>query len=477
LASHAAPPASASFADASSTPGFAGGGWPLRAVSEPSFGPDGIVYLLVDTRDAEQADEQSLVALDAAGYIKPGWPIEERPGYDYGSLAVGPDGSVYVEECGVSNVGCELHRVGTDGRELPGWPFEVPPSSACSTSADCGLVVGSDGTAYLTSGYQMGDQTQIVALDAAGTIEPGWPVTLDQRNWSSSDPQLSSDGTVFIGSRFNGSENSTALSLSAFAPDGSPRPGWPVSVPDMAGYLLGPEGNVVVRSLIDYVGEGCPRPRRTVFTVLGPDGRTLPGWPQGSTGLATSPVVGGDGSVYYVSALGDAYALDQAGEIKAGWPVPVRGAFLASACGPATPYPAPDGTIYVLGDEVTALFPDGSSRPGWPYSPPGSLYSLTTEGYTDALRPAPAFGSDGTIYVAVFGREEAQDVTDIVALDRQGRLNPGWPYRLPIDVSPNGNGNLTLAVSPDGRLYVDVVDCCAPGRTLLALDPDGRISD
>jgi hypothetical protein len=126
---------------------------------------------------------------------------------------------------------------------------------------------------------------------------------------------------------------------------------------------------------------------------------------------------------------------------------------------------------------VTALSPDGSSRPRWPHSPAGSLYSLTTEGYAGALRPAPAFGPDGTVYVAVFGREEAHDVTDIVALDRQSQLRPGWPYRLPIDVPPNGNGALLLAVRPDGRLYIDVVECCAPGRTLLALDPDGRISD
>ena len=475
-ASQAAPPIPASLSAATSTPAFGGGGWPVRAVSEPTFGPDGTVYVLVDTWHTEEADQQSLVALDAGGYTKLGWPIEGRPGYDFGSLAVGPDGSAYVEECGASNVGCVLHRFGIDGLELPGWPFEVPPASTCSTSADCGLVVGSDGTAYLTSGYQTGYETQIVMINAAGTIERGWPVALDRRNWSWSDPELSSDGSVFILSRFNGSESSTAISLSAFAPDGSPRPGWPVSVPGMVGYLLGPEGTVVVWSLIDYVREGCPRPRSTVFTVLGPDGRTLSGWPRRSTGLASSPAVGGDGTVYYVSALGDVYALDRAGEIKAGWPVPVPGALVTSACGPAKPYMAPDGTTYVLGDEVTALSPDGSSRPRWPYSPAGSLYSPTTEGYAGALRPAPAFGPDGTVYVAVFGRREAKDVTDVVALDRQGQLKPGWPYPLPIDVSPNGNGALSLAVRPDGRLSIDVVDCCAPGRTLMALDPDGRIS-
>lgn len=453
------------------------GGWPLiGALSGPVFGPEGTVYLLIGERDAQGEDQQSLVALDAAGFVKSGWPIEQRPGSEFGSLAVGPDGFVYVEECGASNVGCLLHRLGIDGRELPGWPFEVPPAS-CSTSAPCGLVVGSDGTAYLTSGYQKGDQTQIIAIDAAGRTKPGWPVALDHKHWSWSDPKLGTDGTVFILSRFNGTESPTALSLWAFASDGSPRPGWPVSVPDMVGYLLGPHGTVVVWSSIDLVEEGCPQPSRTVFTVLGPNGQSLPGWPRESTGYASSPVVRADGTVYYVSALGKVYAHDRAGAIKVGWPVEVPGAITSSGCGPAPPYLAPDGTIYVLGDEVIARSPDGQLRPGWPYNPAGLLYLYTRDELNSALRPAPAYDPDGTVYIAVFGRDDIQDVTDIVALDRQGRLKPGWPYRLLIDVSPNGNGDLLLAVSPEGRLFVDVVNCCAPGRVHLALDPDGRISD
>ena len=134
--------------------------------------------------------------------------------------------------------------------------------------------------------------------------------------------------------------------LSAFGPNGTPSPGWPVPVPNIGRYLVGPQG-VVVWSLIDDVGELCMNPRRTVYTVLGPDGRILPGWPRGSTGFASFPVVGADGTVY-VSATDKVYAHDRAGDVKAGWPVVVPGA--GNGCGPETPHMAPDGTIYVLGE-------------------------------------------------------------------------------------------------------------------------------
>lgn len=114
-------------------------GWPYttgsRRVVEPVFVPDGSVYLLAGARDAVDGSQQSLVALDAAGQVKPGWPVEEPPGSDFGSPAVGPDGSIYFEECGGPEVGCVLHRLDATGRELPGWPFEEPPTFACAAGA------------------------------------------------------------------------------------------------------------------------------------------------------------------------------------------------------------------------------------------------------------------------------------------------------------------------------------------------------
>lgn len=444
--------------------------WPyILADSEPAYGPDGTVYLL--DRDAQGEYQQSLVALDAAGHVKPGWPIEEPPGSDFGLPAVGPDGSVYFEECAGPTVGCVLHRLDLTGRDLSGWPIEVPSDFACSAGSRClpgALDFGPDGTTYVSHWREAGG-LQVLAIDTTGKIKPGWPVAPDAEGVFWSNIQLGSDGTLFIFSEPDGSE--TPASIAAIGPDASLRPGWPVPVPGVSGYLLGPQGTVVVWSFIDLVGELCPSPRRTVFTVLGPDGRTLPGWPRGSKGYASSPVVGADGTVYYVSALGNVYAHERAGEIKAGWPVAVPGAF--NACVTTGPYLAPDGTIYVLGDEVTARSPDGRSRPGWPYRPAGQLkWPCSPPGLdTDCVpQPAvPAFGPDGTVYLVVFQTDPDGAWLEVVALDRQGQVKAGWPYRLPID--PIAGEFAWLTVSPDGRLFV------RGGDLLLALDPDGRVSD
>ncbi len=333
------------------------------------------------------------------------------------------------------------------------------------------LVIDPNGTAYLTSERPV--SPRIIAIDASGAVEPGWPIDLDDREWS--DQQVGADGSVFMVRRPIGTPTwdeargrvDDDAELFAFAPDGMPRPGWPVAVPDIRGFSVGPQGNVTVWSLIDDVGELCTDPRRTLYTVLGPDGRSLPGWPRGSTGYASFPVVAADGTLSYVSATDKLYAHDRGGEVKAGWPVAVPGA--GNGCGPESPYLAPDGTIYVMGDEVEALAPDGRSRPGWPYRPAGQLIGPCLDSECYGGHGAPAFGLDGTVYVVDFHTDASGTRAEIVALDRRGKLKPGWPYRLPFDPASVAIG--LLSVSRDGRLFV------RGGDLLLALDPEGRIAD
>ena len=251
----------------------------------------------------------------------------------------------------------------------------IPADFACPDADQCYFtILGFDpnGGVYLAS-WRAND-LRVIAIDHRGDLVPGWPIVLDEYDWS--DLQLGPDGTLFAIRRPIGTPTfdpsrgkiDELAELWAFGSNGKPRSGWPVPVPSVGGYVLGAQGDVVVRSLIDDIGELCSYPRRTVFTVLDLDGRTASGWPRGSTGLASFPALGGDGTLYYVSATYKVYAHDRAGEVKRGWPVPVPGA--GNGCGPVGPSVAPDGTIYVVGDEVSALSSDGRPLSGWPYRLP-----------------------------------------------------------------------------------------------------------
>lgn len=485
----AKPTASAVLAPEPASPPVASG-WPYPVGGDqPVFGPDGSIYFLAP--NAEGTFYGRLVALDVAGHVRPGWPIEAPTASDFSSLAVGPDGSVYVQERGGLKVGSVLHRLDTDGRDLPGWPFGIPADFACpagepyntddprTAAADdpCyppTIEIAPNGNAYVTSGKSV--SPRLIAIDASGKVLPGWPIELDDHEWS--DQRLAADGSVFLVRRPVGTpthdENRGRVDddaeLWAFGPNGKRRAGWPVPVPNIGGYLISPQGDIVVWSWIDDKGELCSEPRRTLYTVIAPDGRIRAGWPRGSTGFASTPVVGDDGTMYYVSATRKVYAHDRAGEVKAGWPVVVPGA--SYACGPGAPFLGADGTILVKGDEVVALGPDGHSRPGWPYRPAGALAGPCLDSECYGGHGAPGLGPDGTVYLIEYKTNSAGVRAEVVAIDRRGRLKPGWPYRLPFDANTVSIG--VFNVSLDGRLFIGAG--YSPS-VLLALDPDGTLAD
>lgn len=455
----------------STDPVFEAGGWPHEFLQDYAlaFGPDGTAYIRSPL--ASGSNRWEITALDVAGHVKSGWPIPGRAGADFGPPAVGPDGSILVEECAGAATGCVLHRLDPDGRDRSGWPIALASDFACSNGGNClpdDLKIGSDGTAFVSHWRESGG-LQVLAVDSSGKVKPGWPVAPGAsggRWWT--NVQLGADGTLFmLGVPDDGIQRTA--SVAAFGPNGQPRPGWPVVVPDGSGYALGPQGTVVVWSLIDDVGELCPSPRRTLYTVLGPDGRTLPGWPRGSTGHASAPVVDADGTLYYISATAKLYAHDRAGEVKAGWPVAVPG--VDGGCGPASPYLAPDGTLFAMGDEIVVVSPDGRPPSGWPYRPSGSQEAPCFDSECFGGHGSPAFGPDGTVYLLVYQPESSGVRAEIVALDRQGQPRAGWPFRLPFNA--NTVPIYLSSVSPDGRV---IVRSGSAPYWLLAIDPDGRVS-
>lgn len=215
-------------------------------------------------------------------------------------------------------------------------------------------------------------------------------------------------------------------------------PGWPVRITgSLSWFGLARDGTVVVVS-----SKGDPV-TRTIFTMFGPDGQTLTGWPRSIKSAVRDLTLTPDGTLYYVAPPGKLYARDRAGNVKRGWPVAIPGVEHLH-CDEAGYWSClavgPEGTAYLMGlseddaEMIVALGPDGRTLPGWPYVWRDRLKPFRTfsppwdPGYTGYQRGRGlGLAADGTVYVAV---GEPGGVA-IVALDHSGRLKPGWPYRPP----------------------------------------------
>jgi hypothetical protein len=410
------------------------------------------------------------LALDPAGRMKPGWPWTAPSQTREQTLVVAADGTILVGLPDDDEAGYAFHRLATDGREVPGWPYRDEQARSCEDP-----LVGEDGTTYLACLHAEGGNWAILALDPGGRNVAGWPVRLSASpgggSWWLDKLALGSDGTLLALAQ--PADGGGPGRLWAYAPDGRLRPGWPVT--GYSDFAVAPGGRVLG---IWYVPpadpqEGlCPEADATVLVELDRAGRTIAGWPRRAAGWADISV-GADGTVYYLTR-DRLYARAPDGSLLTGWPAVVANVY--PECGSFGPYLAPDGTVYVMSDGLRALGPDGQSVIGWPNRPAGVFAGYAC--WTDTISATPpAIGPDGTVYVAV--RPSSQEPggregpIDIVALDRAGRVLPGWPYRAPLQ----GGGEVDGMVVVGGLLHVTLTACESGRQTILALRPDGTLAD
>jgi hypothetical protein len=289
--------------------------------------------------------------------------------------------------------------------------------------------------------------------------------------------EVGRDGTVYFGTLDEARDG--VLSIHAFGPDGYPRAGWPTALPRTADFTLAPDGTVVAWWYEDLKKETIDlQAARTKFTMIGPNGRTLPGrWPITSIGTATTPVVTKKGSLFYTSATGKVWGHDRSGNIIDGWPyqLPER----------VAPELRPDGRLmFILGgwtaddgtgsdSEVIVLTTAGRMAPGWPYRTSASI-----DGVRCCIDCGPYFphavSADGTLYIAPWD----EDGTQVVALDGRGRAVAGWPYRLPA-----GSRVAQLEMGSAGRIVVTLRDgpaqdgfCDADASRQITLTPAGELA-
>ncbi len=362
-----------------------------------------------------------------------------------------PTGWHHELVCSASSTECQLHLYDAAGQERPGWPVTLAGGYWRAN-----LAVGTDGIAYIAC--RIADKEVLLsAIDVGGASVPGWPIKV---TGYPRRVEAGRNGSVYLGTVSEPGDG--ALSIHLFGPDGQARPGWPAVLPRTADFAVAPDG-IVVGWWYEDVREGTLdlQAARTKYTMLGPNGRTLGGWPITSTGTGTAPVVVQDGSIFYVAGSeyppdGKVWGRDRSGNLIDGWPY-----LLSPWYPPEPPELRPDGRLqfilggYTLGDgttpdsQVIVLTTTGEAASGWPYRTNASLVGVRC--CIDCYSYIPhAVSADGTLYLAPW----TDDRAEVVALDSRGRVVAGWPYRL-----PPGSRVAQVEQRSTERIVVTLRDC------------------
>lgn len=400
----------------------------------------------------------------------------------------------YRVECDQQEIRCDIHRTDEAGREAAGWPVTV--DGPCRE-----LRTGSDGLAYVGCSPRAG--ATIHVLDTRGKPVDGWPVrvpgAISSVAWSDfsigcgvrrSPIEAGSDGSIYVAA-----SSGNVANLHVFNPDGQPRAGWPQPIPGDApgedghggdgcrGFALADDDGVVAWGYQDVEMGIELSAGRTEFTSWSADGQVRPGWPRGSTGAASGPVLDSDGGITYVSASGRVWSHDEAGEIRRGWPYVLDH--------PAPPHVARDGRVAVFqkvtqaADRLVLLGRDDRLVTGRPIELPSDIESRCLFGDTPCAGAVfPAFATDGTIYLSLASSIAEQfPITEIggslIAFDADGDKVDGWPVEL-----PQWTHVFDLSVDVEDRLvargYVcSQGDCGSEGavRTTMIFAPAGELLD
>jgi outer membrane protein assembly factor BamB len=225
--------------------------------------------------------------------------------------------------------------------------------------------------------------------------------------------------------------------------------------------------------------------------------------PLGAGQVRSSPVVAADGSIYFMiqgrNTTPDSLAaevlcrLSPEGQIV--WSYDINPTAVTTEVGQSVPALGADGTVYIGGDQLYAINPDGSLK--WKVFDPtyearrnspvvghdGTVYFVYHNIPLTALDPAsgsaiwscplgvndhcfasPAIGSDGTIYVAT-------QPGIVFAVSSAGQIS--WQF----DIASAGfTGVLrsSPAVDADGAIYFGI-NYGNPSSALFALNPDGSV--
>ncbi len=388
-----------------------------------------------------------LARLDGTGRSMSGWPVRLPGAGECGSLLPVADGSIRVacqfptDQVAEGPPPSRAYAFGPDGAQMPGWPVALP---CCLT----GRVIGDVLTVYaeevLGSEFRPGDPiprtAAVITVASDGTIRNGEQVTFQEcciSTWAIGPDGVAYGTLVQPGDTpADATSQVTAVGLPGFAR------GFPIAIDGIAST---PSFDAAGRIHLT-VGSPFERPARTL--VFDPDG---------------SAVAAGSGP------------LDLA--VPSEWD-----GIEGSGGGPIAPLVGPDGTTYLIdifGNRtiVAGLSPTGRAMRGWPYRSDARHQSIgfcaadeVCEGSYWAL---PAIGPGDVLYLVHAAANSAAGGS-IVAINRDGRVVPGWP----VGLRRAGSAFWSVVVASDGTAYALAIEPEPNGShsvTILSLAADSSV--
>jgi outer membrane protein assembly factor BamB len=332
-------------------------------------------------------------------YVGPGnntlkWKYALIDGVGSASPIIGPDGTIYICNCGV------VFALNRDGSLK--WRSDVHPGGGGGST----LAISSDDTIYAPFYHSLN------ALNPDGTLK--WVYRSDTEIASS--PSIGADGIIYIG---------CSLDILAIKPDGNLFWKYRVGEDVLLSPAIGQDGTIYVRGRMNFL------------VALNPDGTEKWTINLGSSLSHTymSPSIGPDGTIYTFGLMDDGpttlYAINPNGSVK--W---VFGDIqFNDETIRMTPSIGQDGTIYLTGSVMGewnlvvfyAISPSGVLQ--WTFELPSGDYFSSS---------SPAIDANGVIYFGTWGNH-------LYALNPNGTLKWEFETLNNIDSSP--------AIGSDGTIY------------------------
>ncbi len=299
-------------------------------------------------------------------------------------------------------------------------PSAAPAAQAFSATGEAGDVLfAPDGRIVMVTRDFNADRSQVVSLDASGTVLDGWPWTAGDTGSPIATAALGPDRSVYVAVRSAGSESDFTWNLHRLDIVGNELAGFPVTLPPVVTCTISVAGDGAAFTACEQLDD-TTNTSTTTLSAVRPDGSAPGGWPIILGGSATLDGFLPDGSVLV-------------------WDATPKGA------------------------KLLAIRPDGSTAPGWPRPAPDGGYAMV----------------DGSGRVRITGRTWAEGQcgaatgTTYSILAADGAVLPGWPVHLKgwaSDPLVGDDGSMTIVTDAGKALRYGLDGKATAGWTASNVD-------